>query len=168
MEGHEDQAALKLPPERGPSNPSKTDEEIEPCRDEWKTARRSRKHKRVTIEQQPPEGRPVGGGRNRRTRDEYAEALVRRRTPKSEAVTIPEPREGATYTSVMKEVVAKVKLTEIGVEIDAVRRTRAGGILLQVKSKEEADILSERLQSAVGEMVRIGRTTPVLITNVPD
>jgi len=71
----------------------------------------------------------------------------------------------------MRKVVFNVKLTEIGVEIGVVRRTRAGGILLQVKSKEEADILSELLQSAVGEIAKIGRpvrTNPVLITNNPD
>jgi len=71
----------------------------------------------------------------------------------------------------MRTVVSRVKLSEIGVVIGAVRRTREGRILLQVKNKEEADKLSGRLQSAVGDIAKIGRpvrTTPVLITNVPD
>lgn len=96
---------------------------------------------------------------------------MRRRTLRTEAVTISEPNEGVTYASIMKEVVSSVKLSEIGVEIFVVRRTRAGGILLQVKSKDEAEKLSRKLQNAVGEIAKIGRpirTTPVLITNVPD
>lgn len=136
----------------------------------WETVVRNTKKTRnepLTI----PDATSQSANQNRRTRDKVAEALVRRRTPRTEAVTISEPAEGVTYASIMRTVVSRVKLSEIGVEIGAVRRTRAGGILLQVKSKEEADKLSGRLQSAVADIAKIGRpirTTPVLITNVPD
>jgi hypothetical protein len=71
----------------------------------------------------------------------------------------------------MKQVVANVKLSDIDVEIGAVRRTKAGSILLEVDGKEKADRLSDHLHRAVGEMAKIyrpTRTTPVLVVNIPD
>jgi len=79
-----------------------------------------KKTKTVAIGQIPQKVRPIGSGRIPRVRDESAEELVRRWTPRTEAVTISEPKEGVTYASIMKEVVSSVKLSEIGVEIQAV------------------------------------------------
>jgi len=46
----------------------------------------------------------------------------------------------------MRKIVSSINLylllSEIGVEIGAIQRTRTGGILLQVKSKEEVEISS--------------------------
>ncbi|VVC42054.1 Zinc finger, CCHC-type [Cinara cedri] len=135
----------------------------------WTSAGRRRRPRRTTRDQPVQAGRPKA--QLPRGREEVAEALVKRRTLKTQAVTISEPGAGVTYVAIMKTVMASVKLNEIGVEVGTVRRTRAGGFLLQVKTAEEAEKLSGRLQSAVGEMAKIGRpvrTTPVLIANVPD
>lgn len=52
-----------------------------------------------------------------------AEALVWKRTPKTEALTITEPAECETYASVMKRVLTSVKLADIDVKVENVRRT---------------------------------------------
>lgn len=57
----------------------------------------------------------------------------------------------------MKRVLASVKLTDINVNVENVHRTKADGILIQVKEKDEADRLSSHLQSAIGEKAKINR-----------
>ena len=90
----------------------------------WETVRGKKKTKKVASGRTPQEERPVESERIHRARDESAEKMVRRNTPRMEAVTISETKEGATYASIMKEIVSSVKPSEIGVEIQAVRSTR--------------------------------------------
>lgn len=100
-----------------------------------------------------------------------AEALVRSRIPKSEAVTIDSVKEGSSYAEVMKRVIATVNLQDIGVTVNKVRRTKTGTILLEVTGKDEATRLSDNMQSAVGEIARVSRPsrrTLVLILDIPD
>jgi hypothetical protein len=61
--------------------------------------------------------------------------LVRRRNPKSEAVTINVTKDGLSYAEVMKQVMQEVDLKEIGVEVSGSRRTKSGAILLDLKEK---------------------------------
>lgn len=56
-----------------------------------------------------------------------------------------EPKQEETYASIMKKVIANVKLSDIDVQIGAVRRTKAGNILLEVDGKKKTDILSCRV-----------------------
>jgi len=100
-----------------------------------------------------------------------AEALVRKRIPKAEAVTISNPKEGISYADVMKKVMSEVNLQEIGVEVNNTRRTKAGGILLEIKDKAGADLLAERLKSAIDDQAcisRPSRTTQILVVNIAD
>jgi len=99
------------------------------------------------------------------------ESLVRKRIPTAEAVTISNPKEGTSYAEVMKKVMAEVNLQEIGVEVSRTRRTKAGAILLEVKSKTGADLLAERLRGAIGDQARVSRpsrTTQILVVNIAD
>jgi len=104
-----------------------------------------------------------------RTKDPVS--LVRSRKPRSEAVTICEPREGTTYADVMKRVMEGVNLKEIDVEIINTRRTKTGAILLEVKEKEAADLLAGRIRDTIGESARVTRptrTTKVLVVGIAD
>lgn len=79
-------ALERLPsPDCGQSSVGDTDGATGTEDNVWKMARRNKKPKKVTIDQVPLEGRPVDGGRNHWTRDDNAEALVERRTPRTEA-----------------------------------------------------------------------------------
>lgn len=98
-------------------------------------------------------------------------SLVRKRTPKSEAVIISDPKDGESYAGVMKRVMAEVNLNELEVDVIGSRRTKAGAILLEVKSKDEADRLADKLRQTIQEnarVVRPTRRTPVLIVDVPE
>lgn len=107
-------------------------------------------------------------------RDRRAEAisLLKRRVPKSAAVVIQRPsEEGETLTSVMKKVSNGVNLTELDVKILNTRRTKTGGILLEVGSQEEANALADKVRKVVGNTARVNlpeRRTPVLLLDVPD
>jgi len=99
------------------------------------------------------------------------EAMVRRRVPKTEAVTIAEPAEGETYASVMRLVTSCIDPQELGIQIGKVRRTKAGAILMEVNGKEAADKLSSHLSDTIGQRAKVSRPrrmTPVLIINIPD
>jgi len=96
---------------------------------------------------------------------------VRRRSPKSEAVTISEPKDGLSYADVMKRVVQEVDLKEIGVEVSGSRRTKSGAILLEVREKEAADRLADCIRASLGGKATISRpsrTTKVLVVNIAD
>jgi hypothetical protein len=48
---------------------------------------------------------------------------------------------------------------------------KAGGILLQVDSKENADVLSRHSLDSIGALANVNRSfrnTPVLVTSIPD
>lgn len=78
-------------------------------------------------------------------------ALVRRQVPRTSAVVIDRPtREGVTLTSVMKRVARRVELDAIDVKVRKTRRTKAGGILLEVEDVAGADRLAESVKAAVG------------------
>jgi len=100
-----------------------------------------------------------------------SEELVRSRNPKTEAITIGNPKEGTTYAEVMKKVLEEIHLQEMGVEVCRTRRTKTGSILLEVKGKSGADALASRLTVTIGDQARVSRpvrTTKVLVINIAD
>lgn len=100
-----------------------------------------------------------------------AATRARKRIPMFEAITISRPIEGESYNSVMKKVMNKVNLQDIGVQINKVRKPRAGAILLEVKGKEAADCLSCHLHEAVGESAQVSRPTrtmSVFVLNIAE
>lgn len=71
----------------------------------------------------------------------------------------------------MKKVASAINLGTLGVKVVTTRRTRAGGILLEVEGEEKAGILERRIREVVGEEARIRRPerkTPVLLLNIPE
>jgi len=83
--------------------------------------------------------------------------LVRKRTPKTEAITIGNPKEGLSYADVMKKIMAVVNLQELGINVSGTRRTKTGAILLEVGKEAEADILAEHIKTAIGDQASVSR-----------
>jgi len=111
------------------------------------------------------------GSKRPGSRADVAVNLVRSRNPKTEAITIGNPKEGTTYAEVMKKVLAEVDFQEMGVEVCRTRRTKTGSILLEVKGKSGADALASRLRVTIGDQARVSRpvrTTKVLVINIAD
>lgn len=59
-------------------------------------------------------------------------ALLRRRVPKIAAVMIDRPIDGGSLATLMKKVAGAINLKSLGVNILTTRKTRTGGILLEV------------------------------------
>jgi len=102
-------------------------------------------------------------------RSSEAARLVRNRTPKTEAIMIEKLAEGETYASVMKRVTA-IDLNPLGITVKGAKRSKAGGILIEVDGKDGADRLAEGIREAVGVTATVRRpvrSTPILILDVP-
>lgn len=98
-----------------------------------------------------------------------AARLVKSRTPKTEAIMIDQLAEGETYASVMKRVTA-IDLNLLGVTVKGAKRSKAGGIIIEVDGKDDADRLAEVIKVAVGAAAAVRRptrSTPILILDVP-
>lgn len=98
-------------------------------------------------------------------------ALLRLRAPKTAAMTIDRPAEGGSLAAVMKMVAESIDLASLGVKVVTTRRTRAGGILLEVEGSDKAGTLERKIPEVVGEAARIRRPEPktsVLLLNVPE
>ena len=98
--------------------------------------------------------------------------LLRRRAPKTAAVTIDRPPEGGSLAEVMKRVSRSINLPTLGVKVLTTRRTRAGGILLEIEGGEEkAATLAREVRALIGDGARVrqpeSRTT-VLLLDVPE
>ncbi|CAI6376222.1 unnamed protein product [Macrosiphum euphorbiae] len=149
----------KLATQIMPVDQSETPEQSQ--NSEWTEARKKKsKPALVNLEPNRPPRKPWD-----------AAALVRKRTPKTEAVTISAPREGETYASVMKRVTQEVNLRELGVEVITTRKTKSGAVLLEVGNSEEAGKLADRMRQVIGEDATVGRptrSTPILILDVPN
>lgn len=80
---------------------------------------------------------------------------AKKRVPKIEAVTIQPPSKGETYTEVLNKAKAMVDLNSLQITVVNTRKTKEGGILLEVKEKEKADVLAQKLREAdVGKIRR--------------
>jgi len=98
-------------------------------------------------------------------------SLLRRRAPKTSAVTIDRPAEGGSLAAVMKRVSGAVNLGALGIKVVTTRRTKAGGILLEVEGEDNAKTLERHIKEVVGVAARIRRPvrkTPVLLLDVPE
>lgn len=82
------------------------------------------------------------------------------------------PRIGLTYAEVIRKAKdAVLNLEEFGIEVVGTRRTAAGGVLIEVNSKEKADLLTKKLTEKLGEDMSVRqatRTTPVLISGADE
>lgn len=96
--------------------------------------------------------------------------LVKRRTPKTEAIMIDQLAEGETYASVMKSVTS-IDLNPLGVTVKGAKCSKAGGIIIEVDGKEDADRLADGIREAIGAAAAVRRptrSTPILIRDVPN
>lgn len=97
---------------------------------------------------------------------------LRRKLPKNEAVILNVPPDGLTYEEAIKKAKDAVpNLKELGIEVVGTRRTVAGNVLIEVKSKENADLFAKKLTEKLGEEMSVRqttRTTPVLILGVDE
>lgn len=101
--------------------------------------------------------------------------LLRRsalRTPRSQAVVLGVPPEGTSYAEAIKKAKEAVpNLAELGIEVQGVRRTAAGEILLEVKGQEKADQLADLLKKKMGDGAIVRRpikTVPILVSGIEE
>lgn len=95
---------------------------------------------------------------------------MKSRIPKTEAIIIDRLAEGETYASVMKRVTA-IDLNPLGVTVKGAKRSKAGGIIIEVDEKDDADRLAEGISEAVrtsAAVRRSTRSTPIFIPDVPN
>jgi len=96
--------------------------------------------------------------------------LLRRRAPKSVAVTIDRPTGGGSLAAVMKKVAGLINLLSLDINVLTTRRTRAGSILLEVEGAEKAKILADKIRAVTGDVARVRMPeprTPVLLLGFP-
>lgn len=67
------------------------------------------------------------------------------------------PEEGTSYVDVIKKVWWKVNLQETGVDVQRTRLSKYSANLLEVKDREEADLLTERFKSVIGDHTYVSR-----------
>lgn len=70
---------------------------------------------------------------------------------------------GNTYADLLKTVKGNVNLSEVGVNVKTIRKTRAGDLMLQVEGdKRKAGALKEAISSKTGSQVRVANNTITL------
>jgi len=87
------------------------------------------------------------------------------------AVTIDRPAEGGSLASVMRKISGSINLQSLGVKVLTTRKTRAGGILLEVEGNQNATLLAGKIREVVGDAARVRLPeprTPVLLLGVPE
>jgi len=98
-------------------------------------------------------------------------ALLRRRMPKSAAVIIDRPTDGGSMVEIMRKVSMCINLSSLDIRVLTTRRTKAGGILLEVEGSEKANLLAEKIRAVTGDAARTRlpeSRTPVLLLGIPD
>ena len=98
-------------------------------------------------------------------------ALLQRRIPKTAAITIDRPPEGGSLAAVMKKIASSINLRVLGITVRTTRKTRAGGILLEVDGEEKASLLADKVRAVVGDTARVRRPelrTPILLLGIPE
>ncbi|KAL4149954.1 hypothetical protein QTP88_003805 [Uroleucon formosanum] len=87
------------------------------------------------------------------------------------AVTIDLSAEGGSLASVMKKLSGSINHQSLGVEVLTTRKTRAGGILLEVEGNEKSTLLAGKIRKVVGDAARVRLPeprSPVLLLGVPE
>ena len=131
------------------------------CKPTWSEVvkRKEKKRKTVQVETQP------------RSVVETKLDLLRKRVPKTAAVTIDRPPEGGSLSDVMKKISKTIDLKALGIIVKTTRTTRAGGVLLEVEGEDKAALLAERVRVLIGDGARVRQPetlTPVLLLDVPE
>ncbi|XP_022180912.1 uncharacterized protein LOC111041067 [Myzus persicae] len=71
----------------------------------------------------------------------------------------------------MKKVSSSINLASLGVSVLTTRKTRAGGILLEVDGIEKASLLADKIRAVIGDTARVRLPeprTPVLLLGIPE
>lgn len=143
-------------------------------------AHKQEEHQQQPQQQQPPQQQTWSEVARRRKPPKPSQhprsatdqvALLRKRAPRSMAVTIDRPAEGGSLASVMKKISGSINLQSLGVKVLTTRKTRAGGILLEVEGNEKATLLAGKIREVVGVAARVRLPeprTPVLLLGVPE
>lgn len=110
-----------------------------------------RKEKRTTRCKDNTAGQPGG------IEKQGTEVKKYPRGPKTAAVIIREAEGGQKAADLIKAARSKFSLHDMGVEIVRIRRSRAGWILLETRTDQEADKLTEGLQELCDGKTTVGR-----------
>jgi len=135
----------------------------------WSEVVRKKKKPKAKVQSTAEVGANAPQARSKNNRGD-AIRLVKRRTPKTEAIMIDQLAEGETYASVMKSVTS-IDLNPLGVTVRGAKRSKAGGIIIEVDGKEDADRLADGIREAVGAAAAVRRptrSTPILIRDLPN
>ncbi|CAI6360091.1 unnamed protein product [Macrosiphum euphorbiae] len=131
-------------------------------------------------QQQPTWSQVVGRTRKKNPRPQAPRAqpssadkiaLLRRRAPKTAAVIIDSPVDGGSLATLMKKVAGAIDLKSLGVNVLTTRKTRTGGILLEVVGADKADLLADKIRAVSGDSARVRLPvprTPVLLLGIPE
>ncbi|XP_026819386.1 uncharacterized protein LOC113558067 [Rhopalosiphum maidis] len=142
-----------------PSQAADHDQQQQPT---WsQVARRTKKSKK----EDPPPAKKVQPTAAERI------ALLQRRVPKTAAVTIDRPGDDGSLVAVMRKVSSSINLASLGVSVLTTRKTRAGGILLEVDGIEKASLLADKIRSVIGDTARVRLPeprTPILLLGIPE
>ena len=71
----------------------------------------------------------------------------------------------------MKRVAGSIDLPALGITVRTTRKTRTGGILLEVDGEDKATLLAEKVRAVVGDSARVRRPelrTPILLLGIPE
>lgn len=77
-----------------------------------------------------------------------------------EAVVIHKVTDKETYADILRRVKNNINIEELGINDTRIRRTATGSLLIQIageRSKNQADVLAERVRHVGGEDARVGR-----------
>lgn len=85
-----------------------------------------------------------------------------------EALTI-RAKDSKTYAEMLKQLKTKINPTEYGVEVNEMRRTKSGELLIKLKRGDgQTDKLKEALQQTLGEEVEIRSATRTINVDIRD
>jgi len=84
---------------------------------------------------------------------------------------IDRPGDGGSLATVMKKVAEEINLQSLGINVLTTRKTRTGGILLEVDGADKAELLAEKIRAVAGDSARVRLPvlrTPVLLLGIPE
>lgn len=119
-----------------------------------------RKHQVDQREAEETETLKQADGKKRRPR--------RNRRKRPEAVLI-KPTQGTSYADVLKSIRSQVNPDEMGVKVKAVRQTRAGDILVELRATSEAKaIFGTAVRGAIGRSGEVRSLVPKAQVDIGD
>jgi len=81
------------------------------------------------------------------------------------------PGDGGSLAALMKKVAGAINLQSLGIKVYTTRKTRTGGILLEVEGADKADLLAEKIRAVFGDSARVRLPVPrtsVLLLGIPE